>query len=96
MKIIAGIDTRGKRFLVEMTEDEIAKVAKGTAYGSNFRIGDEFQVSGIFHRLDKLESNKKQLSDMAVNLRSMANLLESTEPVVRALVDEEPAEETTE
>ena len=96
MKIMAVISERDKTFLAEVTKEELTRIAFGERYRQiQFSVGDKVDVHTIFDRLYQLENNKKQLSSMAENLRAMATLLESTEPIIRELVDEPKESETT-
>ncbi len=78
MKVIASASNED--FIVEVSRDELNRLVTGSNY-------NKIKVHAIFGRLAKLQGSKEGLSIMADNLRAMATLLESTEPIIRELVD---------
>lgn len=95
MKIIAHIGS--SNVLVEMTRSEVAQITgkygeselakPSTIYGKDdgFRIGTEYGVSDIFHRLKHQETVRSQLQIARNNLIAIAGLMATVEPIADEL-----------
>ena len=78
MKIIAGIDS--SRFLVEVHENEIAKIA-GFTYPSEIKmgikVGQEIKVADLWRALEISRERHDELAKMATQLRTAATRVDS-------------------
>lgn len=78
MKIIAAID--GSRFLVEVHENELAKIA-GFTYPSEIkggmRVGQEIKVADLWIALEISRGRYSELAKMATQLRTAATRVDS-------------------
>ena len=88
MKIIG--QAGGQRWIVEASEQELARVA-GVAYaislrekGGTIRINAEIEVSKLFDRLEGIRSCERQLISAQNTLRAVADLIGP----VRAYIDQ--------
>lgn len=94
MKIIGQTDGG---LLISATKNEIANLLGFYYTGSQscpeLVAGLEIRVSDMYGQLSALNSNKKELSQLANKLRSVADLLELNDPLYRKLaaVPEEKA-----
>ena len=79
MKIIAK--TNDTTFLVEVTQYELNSISGRKCGGYNssdyYNVGQSFEPDKIWRYLSEILKSKKQLSDSARNLRSMADMIES-------------------
>jgi hypothetical protein len=81
MKIVAKVSD--DRVLVEMTREELTKVATGVHYPyANMEVGRKYEVDKIWERLSSLSRNQKKLSEARQSLVAIASLLEPLECVV--------------
>ncbi len=78
MKIIAGIDS--SRFLVEVHDNEIAKIA-GFTYPSEIKmgikVGQEIKVADLWRALEISRERHDELAKMATQLRTAATRVDS-------------------
>lgn len=90
MKVIALLnpDSFNKQFLVQVSESELTNIV-GERYGKKFNIGDQVDVAKIFDRLHSLDNHKGNVQHAMKQLRAMADLMESFDPVVRAVIEGE-------
>lgn len=89
MKIIAETNSSSyrKRFLVEVGSDELDFIIGKPYNDRSFKIGDEIKVTEQFKRLQNLDNNKGAVNDCKKQLRALADMMESFDPVVRKLID---------
>lgn len=84
MKIIAKTkDSYSKAFLVEMTDDEIAKLlgytySSSLPVGYDLEIGKQFNVSQAWQDLAQFKQAEKRIKEASEILKSIANLAEVT------------------
>ncbi len=89
MKIVALLTQRSysKSFLVEVSESELNHLV-GEIYGNTeFSIGDEIKASELFKRLDSMNRNRGAVTSCTKQLRALADMMESFDPVVRKVIE---------
>ena len=81
MKIIGQASADGRTWIVEATDQELARVA-GCAYaltykekGGRFAINAEIEVSKLFERLVGIRACERQLREAQNTLRAVADLI---------------------
>lgn len=89
MKILG--QSSGSSFIVEATEDELAKVAgysyfssmtrspRGYGQGSGFTTGETILVAQIWSHLHQLAAKKDELDTLKKKLKDMQDILEKAE-----------------
>lgn len=73
-------------YLVEMTGREIATVIGMKYEAKKVTIGLEAKPAKIFEHTEKILANRHTTENAAKNLRALAELLESIEPVVTSAI----------
>jgi hypothetical protein len=97
MKIIAVIPAHygNKKFLLEATEREIAKLI-GHAYEGDCRdkmeVGADIKIASMFDQLRRLADAQEELKKASTTIHSIANLVHIIDPMIEAVI-KEPEEE---
>lgn len=90
MKIAARVSE--SKFLVELDESEINKItgSERSGYrGRPYMVGETFDIASIWRYLESILKKKSELSVMARNLRSMADMIESIPVPTEKSIDEQ-------
>lgn len=89
MKVVAIVEqgSYGK-YLIEANVTELHHITGKHGY-ERFVVGDQIDVSALFNRINRLHENKENVEKCQKQLRALADLLESFDPVVRKVFEQE-------
>lgn len=94
MKVVAIVEQGNYgKYLVEVSSAEINNIVGEYGSGGRFNVGDQIDVSEIYDRFNYLHRNKENVDSCKKQLRALADLLESFDPVVRKVFEQEPESE---
>jgi hypothetical protein len=96
MKILGETTHRGYEhaYIVDISNDELQEIM-GYKYVDSkcpsVKIGDEINVSAIFHKLIRFNENGEELKKIAKQLKDFAALLEPLDPIINEKIQEATA-----
>lgn len=85
-------------YILKASKNEVANlIGFYSDYSDEFRskgleIGDSIQISKMYNRLYKQERSSKDLERTAQTLRTIADLLEPLDPIIKALSEDKVGE----
>ena len=84
MKIAAVISDchYSKRFLVDVTDDELDQICFGKSNKSDWRVGCEIKVAEQWKRIRDINDAQENLSRCGSNIRAIAALLDTINVIV--------------
>jgi len=78
MKIIAE---RYDGFIVDISKSDLEKLT-GFYYGKHtFKIGEQITISKLFYQLNTLNTQEKEIKEIAHKLKTAAGMLEKIDPI---------------
>ena len=92
MKIIATITECPRRYIAEVSADEIATIARGDPYAKiadeNLRVGTRIEVRQQWSRVAEIAAAQGQLDAAQKQLRAVADLIGAIDVVVTPPIEE--------